>query len=65
MMALVALSPELCPDCGNELMPYQVDQPALFKHGGYGATDRTVLVICACGYGRQRERSEVTPRGST
>lgn len=64
-MALVPLAPELCPDCGLELVHYETRQPALFAHGAYGATDKTVLVMCAgCGYGRQRERSEINPKGT-
>ena len=63
MTSLVALSREHCPDCNADLTLYQTDQPALFKHAGYGATDRVVLGLCpACGYSRQRERSEISPR---
>lgn len=60
--ALEALHPEHCPDCGEELVMVEVDQPALFFHGGYGATERTIVATCPCGYALQRERSEITPR---
>lgn len=37
-------------------------QPALFRHGGYGATLRTVESVCdRCHTAREVERQEVNP----
>lgn len=61
MTALATTDPKVCPDCGEPLDTHTVDQPALFIHGGYGATERTVLASCRCGWFLQREQSEVRP----
>lgn len=69
-MIVDAVARDLCPDCDTTLDDVTVEQPALFVHGGYGATTRTVLTRCpGCGWSLQRERSEVRPprdlKGST
>lgn len=38
-----------------------VHQPALFHHAGYGATRRTVVVSCACGWEVTVDVSETRP----
>lgn len=35
-----------CPECGTPLIAASVEQPALFCHGGYGATRKTTWAIC-------------------
>lgn len=54
-----------CPECGPVVGPlaeYETEQDALFIHGGYGATSRTVQVVCnTCGWSMVREVSEVRP----
>lgn len=61
MTALATTPADRCPDCGQPLDTYQADQPALFRHGGYGASERTVVSHCSCGWFLTRERSEVKP----
>lgn len=61
-MMLESVASESCPNCGGTLEQYAVDQDALFVHGGYGATSRTVVAHCpGCGWYLQRELSEVRP----
>ena len=57
----MALDPEVCPDCGGPVRIADFDQPAMFFHGGYGATERTVYAFCPCGWSLTREVSEVRP----
>lgn len=45
-MTLVTIPPDLCPRCGSMLREETVDEPALVRHAGYGATRRTVRLIC-------------------
>lgn len=40
--ALVPLDPTRCPACSTELDRDQWAQPALVRHGGYGATEQNV-----------------------
>ena len=61
MTALATTPDGVCPDCGRALAQYEASQPALFFHGGYGATERTTVAHCECGYLLTRERSEVRP----
>ena len=51
----------LCPLCGQSLDQYVAEQPALFVHGGHGATERTRVQFCACGWTVRSEVSEVRP----
>lgn len=61
--ALVPLDPDVCPNDGTTLVPDGMDEPALFLHGGYGATRRTVVLTCpTCSWGITREVSEISPR---
>lgn len=61
-MTLSPLLSDRCPDCDTGLGVYQVDQPALFIHGGYGASVRTILRSCPrCGWQLIAERGEVRP----
>lgn len=39
-----------CPDCGASLEVHVADEVALFHHGGYGETRRTVRRWCPCGW---------------
>ena len=68
-MIVLALNQKRCPACDEPLVQYEVEQDALFAHGGYGATSRTVQVVCpdpACGWSMVREVSEIrTPRHAT
>jgi hypothetical protein len=62
--ALVAIDPGVCPACSTELVETALHEPALIRHGGYGATRRTVDVYCPrddCRWSMQREVSEVRP----
>lgn len=64
MTALATTDPNVCPQCDPvvELAEFEVEQDALFIHGGYGATGRTVQVTCPeCGWSMVREQSEVRP----
>lgn len=58
-MALILLDPTACPDCAAPLLIEVVDQPALLRHGGYGATHCRTVRFCGCGYlieARSQER---------
>lgn len=61
-MSLVPLVAGLCPSCGEVLEQFVSEQPALFVHGGYGATERTRMQRCpGCGWEVRSEVSEVRP----
>jgi hypothetical protein len=61
--ALVPVSSESCPDCGAPTFRITEDQRALFFHGGYGGTTRTVTVWCwLCRWGRVAEQTTENPR---
>ena len=62
--ALVPFPRGICPSCGDPFDALSVAQGALFRHGGYGATERTVVDRCWCGYRLVREVTEVNPRWS-
>lgn len=65
-LAIATLDHQGCPDCGTDLAQYEVEQDALFFHGGYGATNRTVQLVCPdCGWSMVQEVSEVRPPRST
>lgn len=61
-MIVETTASDVCPDCGTDLEHHTAEQAALFIHGGYGATARTVISRCpACGWSLQREKSEIRP----
>lgn len=63
--ALVALDPKLCPTCGDDVMHVTTCQPALLRHGGYGATLEVVTAHCwndACRWMMQLRQTEISPR---
>lgn len=60
--ALVLLDTAVCPLCGAALTEVESFQDALLRHGGYGATTRTVHRFCVpCRWGYDAERQEVRP----
>lgn len=60
--ALVVLDTLCCPLCGKALEEVESHQDALLRHGGYGATTRTVHRFCLpCRWGYDAERQEVRP----
>lgn len=63
-MNVAVVDPDRCPDCGGTLESVTVDQPAIVRHGGYGATRRLTVRYCPdifCGYHRHHETSEIRP----
>lgn len=61
-MSLVPLPTSLCPECGADLDHLTVEQPALIRHGGYGATAQSRLRTCpACAFVFHAEQNEVRP----
>lgn len=63
---LAVLDPDVCPNDGTPLRADGMDEPALFLHGGYGATRRTVVLTCpTCAWGITREVGEISPREAT
>jgi hypothetical protein len=64
MTALSVVDPDACPDCGDELAEIGYDQPAVVRHGGYGATIRVRHLACpTCPYQRHHETTETRPAG--
>jgi hypothetical protein len=62
MMTMVPLDVAACPDCDTPTATMTVHQPALFHHGGYGATRRTVVIYCpACWWEVITDISETRP----
>lgn len=62
MTDLIPILAGLCPTCLTPLDQFTADQPALFVHGGHGATERTRVQYCsACGWQVRSEVSEVRP----
>jgi hypothetical protein len=60
---LVPLPTVTCPDCGAATYLVTQDQRALFMHGGYGGTTRTVTRWCAvCRWGHVTEQTTENPR---
>ena len=49
-----------CIRCGMTRLHVTYDQPALLRHGGYGATDRITVRACFCGTTRDLET--INPR---
>lgn len=63
-MALVPLPDTTCPTCLTTLVVLTVRQAALLRHGGYGATTRTVTRRCpTCLWDLEAEREEERPAG--
>lgn len=63
-MTLAVVDPSVCPDCGTPLELEHVDQPAIVRHGGYGATRRTTTRHCprpGCGWALNHQTSEHRP----
>lgn len=61
---LVPLSRESCLVCDGPLRRETVAQPALLRHGGYGATRQETFVLCVdeeCGWVRLANTIEVRP----
>lgn len=64
--ALVPLSPDVCPTCGHHLDVERMHEPALIRHGGFGATRRSVRRHCpGCGWSLIAETTEESPRAVT
>ncbi len=61
-MTVATLDPDRCPNCGDDLHHLGWEQPALLRHAGYGATERTRIRVCRCGWWLTVERGEVRPR---
>lgn len=53
-----------CPRCGDAVQREVLEEPALVRHGGYGATRRSVREHCPCGFSLLVEESEVKPAGA-
>lgn len=61
---LVPLPKDTCRRCGGATRRESVGQPALFRHGGFGATRMTTVLACvssACRAVRQTQVDEVRP----
>lgn len=43
---LIPLRRDACLGCGGPVEAESVGQPALFRHGGYGATRMTTFAVC-------------------
>lgn len=59
---LVPIDPTLCPACGQATDNATTTEPALFRHGGYGATRTTTTRHCRCGWTLVADVSETNPR---
>lgn len=59
--SIVHIPADTCPDCGGPSRTQTRDQGALIRHGGYGATERTVTRSCPCGWSLTAETSEIKP----
>jgi hypothetical protein len=60
--ALVALPLDRCPVDQLPLVVSWVAQPALFRHGGYGATFVSLVRSCRCGWSLVAQTQETNPR---
>lgn len=59
---LVVLDPTVCPACTSPVRDVTWDQPALLRHGGYGATRRVVQRTCdRCGWTLRIRIDEIRP----
>lgn len=52
-----------CPRCGKPTHEQTMEEPALLRHGGYGAMRFTRQVVCVrgCGWFLTLEQTEVRP----
>lgn len=53
-----------CPECGTPLIAASIHQPALFIHGGYGATKKITWALCPnkeCRWSLEHVIEEVRP----
>ena len=58
----IAVRPDGCHQCGGPLTTQAAGQPALFRHGGYGATVTTMRRWCpTCGWDAGDHRTETRP----
>lgn len=50
--ALAIVDADSCPDCAAPVADIRFEQPALFRHGGYGADRHVTIRHCArfCGW---------------
>ena len=54
--------PDACTRCGAPTRTVELHEPALLRHGGYGATRRTRYVACpTCHLIRLTEVKEIRP----
>lgn len=61
--ALVPFVRDSCPQCGGALHSITAAQPALFRHGGYGADLVSTIRWCPTdGWRIEVERQERNPR---
>lgn len=58
---LIALPRDRCPVDQLPLVISSVAQPALFRHGGYGATWTTTYRSCRCGWRLVAQGQETRP----
>ena len=59
--AVIALPRDRCPVDQLPLVVSSVAQPALFRHGGYGATWTTTYRSCRCGWRLVAQGQETRP----
>lgn len=60
--AVASLADDDCRECAGPLVKHRVEQPALIRHAGYGATRITITVGCpACGWWHRRDITEARP----
>lgn len=62
-MDLVAVDSSSCPQCRSTFLTVATfSQPAMVRHGGYGATRTTTVAFCAeCDWSLVRAVSETRP----
>lgn len=62
---IVLVDRRRCPSCRGEVIESTIDEPALLRHGGYGATKRTRFLYCEnllrCGWSLVADVTEVRP----
>lgn len=60
--AIVVVPNDRCHHCGTPVDEESFDQPALLRHGGYGATHRTTFILCpSCDWSQVLQTQEVRP----
>ena len=59
---IVPLARDQCPSCSGALSDLTWDEPAMFLHGGYGATQRTTIRRCVgCSWSKRPDVSTLRP----